>query len=390
MSTKVRPTSAKSKRKVALLPLHGDIHGPTQLRQQSYVGLQRPGAYLEAPGLEPVRSPAPRELQWSADAAFAPDVEESTGRVAVPSQYQLTSDWTEPIVTLEAEPVLSILVDATPVPKELPAAPSPDPSAHKRRRTRLFLLVLLVAIVAAGVATGVIVGSSKSESLPEVHDRTTPPAFTSDTACEEEAAALDACVETGNVTACAECVMMYVGWTMVRPCEESQSVTCGIEEACPACGNCQTEQVALANCQNVGKCDAFTCRHASHPPPTAATPPNSTTPVPTSVSTMDPTPVSTTAPTPVSSTMAPSPTLDECDDTASAFATCSNTSGEGNAACLSCIIGYVPATIDTCAESELYTCSAMEACPECGKCLAEFAAVANCRNRGLCDTITCS
>jgi hypothetical protein len=74
---------------------------------------------------------------------------------------------------------------------------------------------------------------------------------------------------------------------------------------------------------------------------------------------------------------------------ARAFAACVNTSGEGEAPCLRCIQDYVPAFIGTCSQSELYTCSAIEACPACGNCQAEFATMSNCGNRNVCDTITC-
>lgn len=79
-----------------------------------------------------------------------------------------------------------------------------------------------------------------------------------------------------------------------------------------------------------------------------------------------------------------------CDDAASTFAVCTSTSGQGEVACLSCVDNYVPATVETCIESELYTCSAMEACPECGNCEAEFTAMVSCDNQGYCGTITCS
>lgn len=81
-----------------------------------------------------------------------------------------------------------------------------------------------------------------------------------------------------------------------------------------------------------------------------------------------------------------------CDATVDAFYACATTNGQGVAACNGCLAGYLPESgqIGSCAESELYTCYAMDACPECGNCTTETVAWANCLNQGQCHPITCS
>lgn len=70
---------------------------------------------------------------------------------------------------------------------------------------------------------------------------------------------------------------------------------------------------------------------------------------------------------------------------------CANDKGDGYDACVSCLQDYVPDTDGrSCEQSELYTCSATKACPQCGDCQDELVTAVNCRNKVLsCDPFTC-
>jgi hypothetical protein len=85
---------------------------------------------------------------------------------------------------------------------------------------------------------------------------------------------------------------------------------------------------------------------------------------------------------------APAPSEDPCGAAAAAFAACR---GDDYPACPNCLAAYLPESgqIGSCAESELHTCYATEACPECGTCQAQLTALANCLNEGMCHPITC-
>lgn len=125
---------------------------PTQLRQQRYGGHTRPGAYWSAPGVASVLGPAePADLQAGATRHSA-----QPGR---PSQARHTE------VLLEAEPVLSILVNATPAPVEMPvlaSKPPPQPQRLQLQRRTAIMVLAIIAIVAGAVAAGVIVGTTSA------------------------------------------------------------------------------------------------------------------------------------------------------------------------------------------------------------------------------------
>jgi hypothetical protein len=141
------------------VPVGGDNDGgPTSLRQQSYVG-QRPGAYWSAPGVAAVRASASAGRDEEEEAATRND---ATRQRPHPSR--------DPEVLLEAEPVLSILVNATPVPEEIPVLAEEPPMRPRPKRRAIVILLAVGAIAAVAVAAGVILGtasqSSKENSAP--------------------------------------------------------------------------------------------------------------------------------------------------------------------------------------------------------------------------------
>jgi hypothetical protein len=209
-----------------------------------------------------------------------------------------------------------------------------------------------------------------------------PPA--ANASCGSEIAAWAGCIEDNNLdgAACADCHERYTTFAFVIPptCGQLTSTICDWIDTCEyACGEtCGPFIEAFETCHWGSDC-FFGCPYSAVP--TAA---NSTSPA-----AQPPTiPSAETFPPAVAPALAAASAA--CGDAASAFATCAGTSGEGEAVCLSCISDYVPALIDSCTESELWTCSAMEGCPVCGNCEAEFLAMTNCGNQGLCATITCS
>jgi hypothetical protein len=151
-------------------------------------------------------------------------------------------------------------------------------------------------------------------------------------------------------------------------CGEIQLYTCGAAGACPDCAACQDEQVELVNCLSDGVCDTFDC---SAPASSPTDPP-------------------AVAPSSVSAPSAPPAAAATCEDELNAYATCVQTSGASEGSCVACLTEYLPDVITTCVESEFYTCGATEACPECGDCETEYAALSNCQNTGVCDTIACN
>jgi hypothetical protein len=268
---------------------------PTQLRQQSYVE-PRPGAYHHAgPGAAAERAPSPAPLPSGGaggENSSAPAAREAP---ANPSE-----------VLLEAEPVLSILVHATPVPpaneEEAPAppppptdreapnppsteAPKPPAEAHARRRR-----AGLVAILAIALATiiGAVVGSTVARSTssssgtspsaaPSPRPATNadgydnPPSSSSagggGGACDAEISAFFACVTAAqrNETACVSCLSDYVP-DNVTTCAESESYACTAMAECPSCGSsCETDYVAIGNCKNRGLCPTYTCGDVAGP-----------------------------------------------------------------------------------------------------------------------------
>jgi hypothetical protein len=89
--------------------------------------------------------------------------------------------------------------------------------------------------------------------------------------CPDETAALASCVSgTGDAAGCGLCLERYMGFSDSRTCEGALEVTCRIETACPECGTCQSEFLALLQCSNDGLCgdDApLECPPAAPAPP---------------------------------------------------------------------------------------------------------------------------
>jgi hypothetical protein len=143
----------RTKRQGGRVPVVGAGNGgPTPLRQQSYVG-QRPGAYWSAPGI--------------ASASAGRDDEEEAGAAVTrngDTRRQQPRPSRDPEVLLEAEPVLSILVNATPIPVEMPVLAEQPPMRRRPKLRTIVVLLATVAIVGGAVAAGVILGTSSQSS----------------------------------------------------------------------------------------------------------------------------------------------------------------------------------------------------------------------------------
>jgi hypothetical protein len=62
------------------------------------------------------------------------------------------------------------------------------------------------------------------------------------------------------------CRSVYTNVT-VNTCQDSQVRACGLDDACPMCGRCEDQQVAVTNCLNAPYCDPFNCSSSESPSP---------------------------------------------------------------------------------------------------------------------------
>jgi hypothetical protein len=152
------------------------------------------------------------------------------------------------------------------------------------------------------------VAPAPSPSAPSLPTTPSPPTSTE---CDTEKSAFVSCVtSTGDATACQGCLDTYGGSTTITTCDEAQAFTCGLEAACPECGTCEAENVAVTDCLNAGLCNAVDC--TSPTPSSPVAPP----PTPTASESGPPSLV----PSPLLTTSAPSaaPTSDPTSDPTSA------------------------------------------------------------------------
>jgi hypothetical protein len=77
-----------------------------------------------------------------------------------------------------------------------------------------------------------------------------------------------------------------------------------------------------------------------------------------------------------------STSVDPCEPELDELADCVDALGAGVESCYSCLADFIPDYNVTCEEGVRLVCSAMDACPDCGNCQAEYVALQNCFNKG--------
>jgi hypothetical protein len=104
-------------------------------------------------------------------------------------------------------------------------------------------------------------------TCPEV---TTPPtAAPTLLRCPNEYNSYWTCVAAytgGDSSECLACRAVYTNIT-INTCQDSQIRTCGLDVACPMCGQCEDQEVAWVNCLNGAECDPFNCSSSVNPSP---------------------------------------------------------------------------------------------------------------------------
>jgi hypothetical protein len=353
-----------------------EINGPTQLRQQGHVG-PRPGAYWSSPGggASPVRAPSPTALPPYASAAELPPPGSPQAATrnndAAPAPSSPRPPYRDSEVMLEAEPVLSILVNATPV-----SDPPPTRGRRHKRRT-IAILLAVVTIVGAAVAAGVVVGTSKSrapsgEALSEqVPPPSPPPSVTpgQSGASNGGCPTWEECLRTNGLDAegCSiECYDNYYDHlTNGTTCEELTALVCHQIDSCTGpCGVCGTYIEAHATCSHGSDC--FVGCSSSPPPATQPAPPTPTT------APAGPTPAPTTACIP---------------EAQSALGVCLADANLDGQACVDCYNAFRDRLTGTttCGELTSLVCGQIDACTgSCGTCGPALAAFETCNYGSAC------
>jgi hypothetical protein len=134
---------------------------------------------------------------------------------------------------------------------------------------------------------------------------------TSPPKCREEEAAFESCVQTtGNLTACQSCMDAHVP-DSYPTCAERDYYECGLTQACPECGACQDDRIALASCRDDGTCGPVSCSDPTQLPTLTEFP----TPSPSNILAPGPGPPTaspTTPPVASPTTPPPSPAPPDC------------------------------------------------------------------------------
>jgi hypothetical protein len=68
----------------------------------------------------------------------------------------------------------------------------------------------------------------------------------------------------GSSSECRTCRNDHFNVT-INTCQDSQIRTCALDDACPMCGPCEDQQVALVNCLNGDGCESFNCSSSESP-----------------------------------------------------------------------------------------------------------------------------
>lgn len=213
-------------------------------------------------------------------------------------------------------------------------------------------------------------------------DAQTFPTMAPSSVCPSEIESWAMCLADNNLDgeACVDCYFAYADLvTDDTTCEELNTLACdqiGIcESSCgPPCG---TYLEAYVACLFEGICDVSCAGN-----PTTPTFPTSPVVAPA------PSPTTPSFPTAPAS---PTASTTECESELDALGACVASTGNVDG-CVSCLETYNggSGTVTTCDEAQAYACGILEACPDCGDCQDEQAAVVNCQNEGTCDAFECS
>jgi hypothetical protein len=85
--------------------------------------------------------------------------------------------------------------------------------------------------------------------------------------CPDEYDAYWSCVAEftgGSSSECRACRIQHFNVT-INTCQDSQIRTCALDDACPMCGPCEDQQLALVNCLNGDGCESFNCSSSESP-----------------------------------------------------------------------------------------------------------------------------